>query len=228
MSIYGINLGKNKEQIELARLINENNKHIIFCEGCAGTGKTFIAVACALQLLEDKKYKHIIYSRSLVSVGKDLGYLPGDEKDKTVPYMRALTGALKSLVRCQKKNNKNTDVRIEVEHLLEKFDIVPISLERGDNIPDDTIMIIDEAQNCDWRELRALLTRGETYSKIIILGSFRQIDAKEQMKKEKCDFQQVWELLEDLPYVGTVHLTESMRSPWCREIDEIFDDKKFD
>lgn len=221
MSIYGINLGKNKEQIELARLIQENNKHIIFCEGCAGTGKTFVSIACALQMVQDKKYKHIYYTRSVIPVGKDIGFLPGDADDKIKPYMQPLLDALESIAKHQNKGST-----VNTKDMLEKFDIAPISFIRGRNIPDDSILIIDEAQNCDLLELQTILTRGCDFSKIILLGSTKQIDDPKQARKDKCDFQRVYEELEGLPYVGYVQLIQSMRSPWCREVDEILEKLK--
>ena len=87
MSVFGVSVGKNLEQQELVRLINENDKPIVFVTGNAGTGKTFLTLASALQLQQDKKYSKIIYARNPIQVGESLGFLKGDIDDKYLPFM---------------------------------------------------------------------------------------------------------------------------------------------
>lgn len=216
MAILGISLAGNKEQQELARLIQQNDKHIIFCEGAAGTGKTFVAVATALQMIKDKKYKRIIYTRDPINMGTDIGFLKGDADAKIMPYMAPLEDTIRSIV-------AHGDKGLNIGDLMSKCEVEPLAFMRGRNISDDTICIFDEAQNNNITELRTMMTRISEYAKIIILGSNRQIDNPKQRKQEKCDFQRAYELLDGLPYVGVVQLTKSMRSPWCVEIDELFD-----
>ena len=85
---------------------------------------------------------------------------------------------------------------------------------------------MDEAQNLDLMTLKTILTRVGNYSKVILLGSMNQIDDVHQLKKDKCDFQKVIEKLQDLPYVGYVELTQSMRSPICVELDNLLSEIK--
>ena len=214
MSVLGISLKGNDEQQELARLIQEKRKHIIFCEGPAGSGKNFISIATALEMVLDKKYKKIIYTRNPVQLGESIGYLKGDAEEKNEPYMAPLRCTIDSLV------TKSTD-HLNAGNLLDKFEIMPLAFMRGINIADDTICIVDEAQNCSVATLNAIITRGCEYSKIIIIGSTRQIDDRHLARAPVCDFQRVINALKDLPYVGYVQLKKPMRSPWCVEVDEI-------
>lgn len=214
MAVLGISLKDNPEQQELVRLIQEKNKHIIFCEGPAGSGKNFISTATALELVFNKKYKKIIYTRNPVQLGESIGYLKGDAEEKNEPYMAPLRCTLESLV-------DKSDDDLNMSNLLAKFDVVPLAFMRGINVADDTICILDEAQNCSIATLNALITRGSAYSKIIIIGSTRQIDDHRLARTEVCDFQRVIDALKDLPYVGYVQLKKPMRSPWCVEVDEI-------
>lgn len=214
MAILGISLKGNEEQQELARLIQEKNKHIIFCEGPAGSGKNFISIATALDLVFNKKYKKIIYTRNPVQLGESIGYLKGDAEEKNEPYMAPLRCTIESLV------NKSTE-HLNAGNLLDKFEVMPLAFMRGINIGDDTICIVDEAQNCSVATLNAVITRGSTFSKIIIIGSTRQIDDHRLAKANRCDFQRVIDALQDLPYVGYVQLKKPMRSPWCVEVDQI-------
>lgn len=220
MATFGVSLGKNEEQVELVRLINENSKRIIIVEGSSGTGKTFAAVLAALDLQYNKKYKNIIYTRNVTQVGENIGYLKGGIEDKVYPFMASLSDALSSICRLNKQ------YKLNVDDLFKRFDIAPITFMRGRTIDNDTICIVDECQNCSLVELQTLLTRISEYGKIILLGSTKQIDDSKQIKKDKCDFQKTYEKLRDLPYVGFMHFTKSMRSSWCKEVDEILENLK--
>lgn len=221
MSVLGISTKGNPEQAELIRLIMQTGKNIIFCEAPAGTGKTFISLATALQMQLEKRYKKIIYTRNPIQLGENMGFLPGGLEEKFDPFMAPLHDSIDSI--CNKSSHK-----LIANDLSYKVDVCPIAFMRGRNIGDDTICIVDEAQNCSLEELKTLLTRISTYSKIIVLGSNKQIDNPRIRRKGKSDFQKVYEAMEHLPYVGVVHLTQSMRSPWCVEIDEILSSIKED
>ena len=220
MATFGVSLGKNEEQVELVRLINENSKRIIIVEGPAGTGKSFAAILAALDLQYNKKYKNIIYTRNVTQVGENIGYLKGGIEDKVYPFMASLSDALNSICRLNKQ------YKLNVDDLFKRFDLAPITFMRGRTIDNDTICIVDECQNCSLVELQTLLTRISEYGKIILIGSTKQIDDPKQIKKEKCDFQKVYEALQDLPYVGFMHFTKSMRSSWCKEVDELLENLK--
>ena len=213
-TIMGISFGNNPEQQELIRLIRERDKHIIFCEGAAGTGKNFASIATALELINQHEYKHIIYTRNPVQLGESIGFLKGDADDKNEPYMGPLYDTIDAIVR-------NSEDDLNPNDLLSKIEVVPLAFMRGKTINDDTICIFDEAQNCSIATINAVLTRGSTYSKTIVLGSARQIDDYRLRKASTCDFMRCIEALKDLSYVGYTQLTKSMRSPWCAEIDDI-------
>lgn len=211
ISVLGISTQGNKEQAELIRLIYENNRPVIFCTGNAGTGKTFITLAASLQLVMDKKYSKIIYTREPEEVGKSLGFLPGDIDEKFNVYMRGLYDNLDHIEACGNMPKK---------FALGKIECVPLQFLRGASF-EDTIIIVDEAQNLEMNSIKTVLTRIGKYCKIILLGSTKQIDNRIQARKDKCDFIQALEILEDQAFVGTVELVKSMRSPWCAIIDEL-------
>lgn len=200
----------NPEQAELARLIHEKHRPIIYCEGDAGTGKTFIALAAALQLVLDKKYKKIIYMRTPVEVGSiSLGYLPGELEDKYKVFLQPIRDNIENIAKICKRNPNELMQRIEPQ--------VPGYI-RGASIS-DAIIILDEAQNSSMIEIKTLLTRLSNYSKCILLGSTNQIDRK-GMTKEHNAFIESYSKLSDLDFVGYVKLTQGMRSDFVTIIDE--------
>ena len=216
-SYCGVNVKNNPEQAEFARLICANNTPIVFCEGAAGTGKTIIAAAVALELKFDKKYSNLYYTRTPIQVGPQMGFLPGDANEKTYPYIAPLLDTLNAICRISGNRYNERD-------LLSKFEIIPVAFIRGRNL--EGLVIVDEAQNLSLVEIQTLCTRVGEYGKIIFIGSSKQIDNPIQKKKQKCDFQLAYEtLLEQMPdYTGFIHLEKSMRSPWCAEVDRIFEE----
>ena len=224
MAVFGVSLGKNQAQIELVRLIQDNDTKIIFATGNAGTGKTFVTLATALQLQSDKKYSKIIYARNPVQVGEDMGYLPGDIDEKYMPFMGPLTDNLENIVRINYKggsgSQKKAMIQNQVNELMNHIEVCPIAFLRGRSF-EDAIVIVDEAQNLDLTALKTVLTRVGKYCKIILLGSMNQIDDWRQRKQPICDFEKVMNKLCPQPYVGSVNLVESMRSPICVEVDNL-------
>ena len=209
----GISLKNNKEQQELARLMNENHRPIIICTGKAGTGKTMTAVAAALQLKQEKKYKYIVYGRNPMPLGYDMGSLPGGIEEKYGPYMGPLYDNLEAIAQLSSDD-------LNAKDLASRIEVVPIAFLRGRSFR-NTVVIIDEAQNLDLTALKAILTRVGDFSKVVLLGSMNQIDDPKQRRQEKCDFEKVIEAIQDLPYVGCIELTKSMRSDWCVELDGV-------
>ena len=224
MAVFGVSLGKNQAQIELVRLIQDNDTKIIFATGNAGTGKTFVTLATALQLQSDKKYSKIIYARNPVQVGEDMGYLPGDIDEKYMPFMGPLTDNLENIARINYKggsgNQKKAMIANQVNELMNHIEVCPIAFLRGRSF-EDAIVIVDEAQNLDLTALKTVLTRVGKYCKIILLGSMNQIDDWRQRKQPICDFEKVMNKLYPQSYVGSVNLVESMRSPICVEVDNL-------
>ena len=213
LAFLGVSLKNNKEQQELVRLIQENNRPIIICTGNAGTGKTFATLLAALHLKQEKKYSTIVYGRNPMPIGEDMGFLPGGLDEKYGPYMGPLYDNLEAIVSLSSDH-------LNAKELAQRIEMTPIAFLRGRSFR-NTILIIDEAQNLDLTALKAILTRVGDYSKVVLLGSMNQIDDPRQRKKEKCDFEKVIDAIKDLPYVGYTNLTKSMRSDWCVELDGI-------
>lgn len=207
-----ISTKNNPEQAELARLIHERQKRIIYCEGRAGTGKTLITLAASLQLVLDKKYKKILYVRSPMEVGShSIGFLPGEVSDKISPYGGALEDNLSEISRI---------CHLNAENLKQKIEVTCPQFMRGRSFNNGYIIICDESQNLSRIEIKTLLTRIGEYSKIILLGDTQQIDAK-GMTKDNNEFMKTYEILSDYNFVGHVELIKSERSEMCAIIDDL-------
>jgi predicted ribonuclease YlaK len=212
-SILGISFSDNPEQRELIRLMNENNKPVIFCTGDAGTGKTFTAVAAAIDLVRIKrKYRHIYYIREPIEVGKSLGFLPGDLDDKYGVYLDGLMDNLDHISEYSGISKNN---------LKECIECIPPQFVRGRSFF-DSIILVDEAQNLDLDTIHTLMTRIGKYCKIVFMGSLNQIDVKGK-NKDNNDFIKAYNIVKDLTdLVSYVELTKSERSEYCKIFDETF------
>lgn len=212
MSVCGISTKGNEEQKQLVQAIFDSSKRIVIVTGQAGTGKTFLAIAAALQLLQDKVYRRIYYSKDVVQVGDKIGYLKGSIESKTEPFLMSLYDTLDSIERVGKE--------ITAADAKQKIEFLPIFNIRGRNIA-SSLIVVDECENLSLNDLRTVVTRGDDWSKIILLGSYSQIDLKPQLNKSKCDFQRMTEAIEDYDFVQHVHLVKPMRSSWCTLIDNV-------
>ena len=139
---------------------------LVFAIGAAGTGKTFLTVAKAVEALESGKVRRIILSRPAVEAGESLGYLPGDMEDKLSPYPRPLYDAL--IDRLSSKRLK----ALMAEGVIE---IAPIAYMRGRTL-NNAFVVIDEAQNCTYGQLKMLLTRLGWNSSMVVTGDPAQND----------------------------------------------------
>lgn len=206
--------GQNNEQKELIRLILDNDSRIIFVTGDAGTGKNFCSIAAALEQVvgNKRKYEKIYYGRNPVQCGQEIGFTSGDLEDKLGIYMKPLYDTLRNIELKGKQINANS--------VKQKIEMLEITTIRGRSI-DNGIIIVDECQNMDMKTLQTLITRAGEYTKIILMGSFNQIDLRQQLKYDKCDFQLLSEKMsEHFPQiVKTIELKQSMRSSWCAEVD---------
>lgn len=164
--------GKNGMQIK-ARTINQqrmvdscNKNDLVFAIGPAGTGKTYTAVALAVKCLKEKMVKRIILTRPAVEAGENLGFLPGDLKDKLDPYLQPLYDALRDMLPPQKLLTYLEDGTIE---------IAPLAFMRGRTL-DHAFAILDEAQNATEGQLKMFLTRMGRSAKFMVTGDITQID----------------------------------------------------
>jgi len=164
--------GKNGVVIK-ARTINQQRivdsfieNDMIFAIGPAGTGKTYTAVALAVRALKNKEVKKIILTRPAVEAGENLGFLPGDLKDKLDPYLQPLYDALKDMIPSQKLYSYMEEGVIEV---------APLAFMRGRTL-ENAFAILDEAQNSTENQMKMFLTRMGKSSKFVITGDLTQID----------------------------------------------------
>jgi len=149
------------------RMVSSFKSHdMLFAIGPAGTGKTYTAVALAVRALKNKEVKRIILARPAVEAGENLGFLPGDLKDKLDPYLRPLYDALRDMIPHQKLTAYLEDGTIE---------IAPLAFMRGRTL-DNAFAILDEAQNSTENQLKMFLTRMGKSAKFIITGDITQID----------------------------------------------------
>ncbi|MEO8795109.1 MAG: PhoH family protein [Daejeonella sp.] len=139
---------------------------IIFAIGPAGTGKTYTAVALAVRALKNKEIKRIILTRPAVEAGENLGFLPGDLKEKIDPYLRPLYDALDDMIPPEK-------LKVYLEN--RTIEIAPLAFMRGRTL-DNCFVILDEAQNATDMQLKMFLTRMGPTAKFIVTGDITQID----------------------------------------------------
>lgn len=153
-----------KNQKKLVEAIEKND--MVFAIGPAGTGKTYTAVALAVKALKAKSVKRIILTRPAVEAGENLGFLPGDLKDKLDPYLQPLYDALRDMLPSAKLLTLIEEGTIE---------IAPLAFMRGRTL-DNSFVILDEAQNATIPQMKMFLTRMGKVAKFIITGDITQID----------------------------------------------------
>ena len=151
-------------QQKLVALAKKND--IIFAIGPAGTGKTYTGVALAVKALKDKQVKRIILTRPAVESGENLGFLPGDLKEKLDPYMQPLYDALRDMIQQEKLNSHLENGTIQ---------IAPLAFMRGRTL-DNAFVILDEAQNTTHSQMKMFLTRMGKNAKFMVTGDPGQID----------------------------------------------------
>ena len=172
-----------------------NHKDIVFTDGPAGTGKTFIAVAKAVSSLQEDKIKKIILSRPAVEAGEKLGFLPGDLKEKVDPFLRPIYDALYEMLPYDQVEKKISNNIIE---------IAPIAFMRGRTL-EDCFIILDEAQNTTRTQMKMFLTRLGRNSQMVIVGDSTQIDL---VSKDDSGFIDASEKLTKINDIGFITLQE--------------------
>jgi len=212
--VYGRNgktiKAKTRNQKKLIDSSEQND--IVFAVGPAGTGKTYVAVALAVRALKNRLVKKIILTRPAVEAGENLGFLPGDLKDKVDPYLRPLYDALDDMLPVDKLNYFMTNQIIEV---------APLAFMRGRTL-DHAFIILDEAQNASALQLKMFLTRLGPSAKCIITGDLTQIDLP---YNKKSGLSQSLDILEGVEGIGTVRLTaeDVVRHRLVKEIIKAYD-----
>ena len=171
------------------------DKDMVFAIGPAGTGKTYTAVALAVRALKNKEVKRIILTRPAVEAGENLGFLPGDMKDKLDPYMQPLYDALNDMIPSEK-------LKAFIEERV--IQIAPLAFMRGRTL-DNAFVILDEAQNTTVEQMKMFLTRMGRSAKFVVTGDMTQIDLP---NRQKSGLSHSLDLLKDVPEIGMVYLDQ--------------------
>jgi phosphate starvation-inducible PhoH-like protein len=180
--------------INQQRLVESSGiNDLVIAIGPAGTGKTYTAVALAVRALKNKEVRRIILTRPAVEAGENLGFLPGDLKDKLDPYLQPLYDALRDMLPTQKLLTYIEDGTIEV---------APLAFMRGRTL-DHAFAILDEAQNTTSSQLKMFLTRMGKSSKFIVTGDITQIDLP---KNQESGLIHATKILKDIPGMDFIYL----------------------
>ena len=190
-----------------------NKSDILFAIGPAGTGKTYTAVALAVRSLKNKEIKRIILTRPAVEAGENLGFLPGDLKEKIDPYLRPLYDALDDMIPAEK-------LKVYLEN--RTIEIAPLAFMRGRTL-DNCFVILDEAQNATDMQLKMFLTRMGPSAKFIVTGDVTQIDLP---KKQQSGLHTALRILTDIKGIEIVYLSgeDVVRHKLVRKILEAYGD----
>lgn len=176
------------------RLVEAAEKHdLVFAIGPAGTGKTYTAVAIAVRALKNKEVKKIIITRPAVEAGENLGFLPGDLKEKIDPYLRPIYDALDDMIPSEK-------LKYSIENRI--IEIAPLAYMRGRTL-NNAFILLDEAQNTTPMQMKMFLTRMGPNSKAIITGDRSQIDLP---KHQRSGLIEATELLKEIKGIAFVEL----------------------
>ena len=185
---------RTPNQQRLVRALYEND--MVFAIGPAGTGKTYTAVACAVRALKNKEVRRIILTRPAVEAGENLGFLPGDLRDKLDPYLQPLYDALRDMIPQQKLLSYWEDNTIE---------IAPLAFMRGRTL-DNAFVILDEAQNATSAQLKMFLTRMGRNAKFVITGDLTQVDLP---RHQQSGLLQAVRILKDVKGIDIIELDNS-------------------
>lgn len=199
-------------QAELIRALEGHD--MVFAVGPAGCGKTFIAVAHALQLVLAHRFRKLILTRPVVEAGESLGFLPGDLEQKLDPYLRPLQDAMEELV------PRETIKRMSESGMIE---IAPLAYMRGRSLS-NAIVILDEAQNTTSEQMKMFLTRPGENSKAIITGDVTQVDLPSRVESGLVSAMRV---LGEIPEIAFVTLEDRdvVRNPLVRKIVQAYGQK---
>lgn len=188
------------------KLIKAIDKYdIIFVNGPAGTGKSFISMCKAIRGLQDGIYEKVVITRPVVESGEELGFLPGTVSDKIAPYMKPLyemIDAVKGPAKARRATNKKTAA--EVVPWEKKVEVSPLAYMRGMTIK-DSFIVADEMQNCTPQQIKLLLTRIGNGSKMVLCGDATQTDLIHRIKS---GFSTTQDILSKVKGIGIVNLTE--------------------
>lgn len=201
---------KTINQRKLVQAANEND--MVFAVGPAGTGKTYTAVALAVRALKAKEVRRIILTRPAVEAGENLGFLPGDLKEKLDPYMMPLYDALRDMIPAEKLADM-------IEYGI--IEIAPLAFMRGRTL-DKAFVILDEAQNTTTMQMKMFLTRMGQTANFIITGDMTQVDLP---RNQRSGLSYALDVLGDVEGIGIVRLSQHdvIRHPLVKRIIDAFE-----
>ncbi|REL33284.1 PhoH family protein [Rhodohalobacter sp. SW132] len=201
---------KTEGQLNIIR--QSENNDILFAIGPAGTGKTYTSVALAVRALKQRKVKRIILARPAVEAGENLGFLPGDLKEKIDPYLRPLYDALEEMIEFDK-----------LEFQLQKniIEIAPLAYMRGRTL-NNAFVILDEAQNATNTQMKMFLTRIGFNSRAIITGDITQTDLP---RKQESGLITIQKILKNIDGIAFAYLNQDdvVRHKLVRDIIDAYD-----
>jgi phosphate starvation-inducible PhoH-like protein len=197
-------------QKKLVQAVNESD--MVFAVGPAGTGKTYTAVALAVRALKAKEVKRIVLTRPAVEAGENLGFLPGDLKEKLDPYLMPLYDALRDMIPPEKLGDMIEFGIIE---------IAPLAFMRGRTL-DKAFVILDEAQNTTTMQMKMFLTRMGMTAKFVITGDMSQVDLPH---RQKSCLSYALDVLKDVEGISVVRLGQNdvIRHSLVKRIIDAFD-----
>lgn len=204
---------RTRNQRKLVEMCEKH--HMVFAIGPAGTGKTYTAVALAVKALKNKEVRRIILTRPAVEAGENLGFLPGDLKEKLDPYMQPLYDGLRDMLPPEKlKDYLETGI----------IQIAPLAFMRGRTL-DKAFVILDEAQNATESQMKMFLTRMGMNAKFIITGDVTQVDLP---RHQHSGLLTAINKLKNIDEIGMVFLDgrDVVRHPLVKSIIEAFDGEK--
>lgn len=200
---------KTVNQQKLVDQVKSND--LVFALGPAGTGKTYISVALAVRALKNKQVKKLIITRPAVEAGENLGFLPGDLKEKIDPYLRPINDALNDMIPYEK-----------LQYYMEReiIEIAPLAYMRGRTL-NNAFILLDEAQNTTPMQMKMFLTRMGPESKMIVTGDTSQIDLP---RNQRSGLKEAVRILNQVKGIGFVELSDKdvVRHRLVRDIIEAY------
>jgi phosphate starvation-inducible PhoH-like protein len=195
------------------KMVEACTRHdLVFATGPAGTGKTYTAVAIAVKALKNKEVKKIIITRPAVEAGENLGFLPGDLKEKIDPYLRPIYDALDDMITAEKMKFYQENRIIE---------IAPLAYMRGRTL-NNAFILLDEAQNTTPSQIKMFLTRMGPNSKVIVTGDMTQVDLP---RNQTSGLSEAYHILKHIKGISFIHLDSSdvVRHKLVKEIIQAYE-----
>ncbi len=210
LKVWGIH-ARNAEQNMALNLLTDPEIDFVTLLGQAGTGKTLMTLAAALtQTIDERRFSEIIVTRATVSVGEDIGFLPGTEEEKMAPWMGALEDNLEVLHRSENSTGGDWGRQATLDLIKARIRIKSMSFMRGRTFL-KKFVIIDEAQNLSPKQMKTLITRAGPGTKIVCLGNIAQIDTP-YLTEGSSGLTYVVERFQGWPHAATITLTRGERS----------------